>query len=205
MPWLTSFGSRRPGSLRVVPWRYVALLVALALAVELTALGFPGAVAAEPSRGLLGTVVRIVDGDTTHVRVDGRVEKVRYIGVNTPETHHPTRGEEPGGREATEVNRRLVGGKLVRLEPDVQLRDRYGRLLAYVWVKDADGREVMVNAELVRLGYAQVMTIPPNVRHAATFRKLQAEAREKKKGLWGSQEPEGQRRAAEKIRSSLED
>jgi micrococcal nuclease len=129
-------------------------------------------------------VVRTVDGDTVHVRVAGRIEKVRYIGIDTPEVHHPTRGEEPGGRAATEVNRRLVGDRPVRLEPDVQLRDRHRRLLAYVWVKRADGVEVMVNAEMVRLGYAQVLTVPPNVRHAETFRKLAAEAREHHRGLW---------------------
>lgn len=119
------------------------------------------------------------------MRLTDRVEKVRYIGVDTPEVHHPTRGEQPGGREATEINRRLVGDKPVRLEPDVQLRDRYGRLLAYVWVKRPDGRELMVNAELVRLGYAHVMTVPPNVRHAELFRKLQVDAREHRRGLWG--------------------
>src|SRR5258705_3186151 len=133
---------------------------------------------------LTGTVIRTVDGDTVWVRLAGGVEKVRYIGIDTPEVHHPTRGEEPGGRAATEINRGLVGERPVRLEPDVQLRDRYGRLLAYVWVKRADGVEVMVNAELVRLGYAQVMTIPPNVRHAEMFRKLAAEARENHRGLW---------------------
>lgn len=135
-------------------------------------------------RDIRGTVVRTVDGDTVHVRLADRVEKVRYIGIDTPEVHHPTRGEQPGGREATEVNRRLVGDRPVRLEPDVQLRDRYGRLLAYVWVKRADGTEVMVNAELVRLGYAHVMTVPPNVRHAELFRKLQVDAREHRRGLW---------------------
>jgi micrococcal nuclease len=128
--------------------------------------------------------VRTVDGDTVHVRLAGRVEKVRYIGIDTPEVHHPTRGEEPGGRAATEINRRLVGDRAVRLEADVQLRDRYGRLLAYVWVKRSDGTEVMVNAELVRLGYAHVMTVPPNVRHAELFRKLAVEARENYRGLW---------------------
>jgi micrococcal nuclease len=133
---------------------------------------------------LSGLVVRTVDGDTVWVRLAGGVEKVRYIGIDTPEVHHPTRGEEPGGRAATEINRGLVGERSVRLEPDVQLRDRYGRLLAYVWVKRADGVEVMVNAELVRLGYAQVMTVPPNVRHAEMFRKLAAEAREHHRGLW---------------------
>jgi len=129
-------------------------------------------------------VVKLVDGDTVWVRLADRVEKVRYIGVDTPEVHHPTRGEEPGGREAAEVNRRLVDGKAVRLEPDVQLRDRYGRLLAYVWVKGNDGRELMVNAELVRLGYARIMTVPPNVRHVEMFRKLQVDAREHHRGLW---------------------
>ena len=128
---------------------------------------------------LEGTVVRIVDGDTIHVKLGDRVEKVRYIGMNTPEVHHPTKGEESGGREASEANRRLVAGKRVRLETDVQARDRYGRLLAYVWVGD-----VMVNAELVRQGYAQVMTVPPNVRHQELFVKLQREARQAGRGLW---------------------
>ncbi len=126
-----------------------------------------------------GTVVRVVDGDTIHVRIGARVEKVRYIGVNTPEVHHPTKGEEPGGREAAQVNRRLVEGQAIRLELDVQERDRYGRLLAYVWVGD-----LMINAELVRLGYAQVMTVPPNVRYQEVFLKLQREAREAGRGLW---------------------
>jgi micrococcal nuclease len=133
---------------------------------------------------LRGRVVRTVDGDTIQVRLASGVEKVRYIGIDTPEVHHPTRGEEPGGRAATEVNRRLVGNRAVRLEPDVQARDHYGRLLAYVWVTGPDGAEIMVNAELVRLGYAAVLTVPPNVRHAELFRKLAAEAREQHRGLW---------------------
>ena len=133
---------------------------------------------------LRGRVVRTVDGDTIQVRLASGVEKVRYIGIDTPEVHHPTRGEEPGGRAATEVNRRLVGNRAVRLEPDVQARDHYGRLLAYVWVTGPDGAEIMVNAELVRLGYAAVLTVPPNVRHAELFRKLAAEARERHGGLW---------------------
>jgi micrococcal nuclease len=128
---------------------------------------------------LEATVFRVVDGDTVHVRVGERVEKVRYIGVNTPELHHPRKGEEPGGREAHAVNRRLVEGRRVRLELDVQSHDRHGRLLAYVWAG-----ETMVNAELVRLGYAQVMTVPPNVRHQALFVKLQREARDARRGLW---------------------
>jgi len=126
-----------------------------------------------------GIVVRVVDGDTIDVQLADRVEKVRYIGVNTPEIHHPIKGEEPGGREAAEVNRRLVAGRHVRLELDVRTRDRYGRLLAYVWLGDT-----MVNAELVRRGYAQVMTVPPNVRYQDLFLKLQREARDAGRGLW---------------------
>jgi len=92
---------------------------------------------------------------------------------------HSTRGEEPGAREATAGNRTLVEGQTVGLELDVQQRDRYGRLLAYVYVGD-----MMVNAELVAQGYAQVMTIPPNVRHQTLFLKLQHEARLLQIGLW---------------------
>jgi len=149
------------------PWQLSLLLLALLVAP------------AAPGEAIEGTVVRVVDGDTIHVKLWERVEKVRYIGVNTPETHHPTRGEEPGGREAAEMNRRLVAGQRVRIELDVRARDRYGRLLAYVWVGD-----LMVNAELVRLGYAQVMTVPPNVKHQELFVKLQREARDAGRGLW---------------------
>ena len=160
--------------------RASALLLPLALG-----LAVPPALAA----GLEGTVVRVVDGDTIHVKVGERVEKVRYIGVNTPEVHHPTKGEEPGGREAACVNRDLVagpagggarGGATDRPGRGGGVFDPVGRALAYVWVDGA-----MINAELVRLGYAQVMTIPPNVRHQALFRRLQREAREAERGLWG--------------------
>jgi micrococcal nuclease len=139
------------------------------------------ATATAAHESLDGTVVRVVDGDTIQVRLADRLEKVRYIGVNAPELHHPRKGEEPGGREAAIVNRELVAGRHVRLETDVQTRDRYGRLLAYVWVGDT-----MVNAELVRRGYAQVMTMPPNVRHQALFVSLQRQAREAGRGLWAA-------------------
>jgi micrococcal nuclease len=133
-----------------------------------------------------GRVVRVIDGDTIHVRVaPRRIEKVRYIGVNAPEIPHPrVRGWREGGPEALEVNRRLVGGKDARLELDLRNRDSYGRLLAYVRVRRS-GRWVMANAEMVRRGFAQVMTIPPNVRHQALFLQLQREARAARRGLWG--------------------
>jgi micrococcal nuclease len=94
-------------------------------------------------------VVHVVDGDTIDVQLDGRKVRVRYIGMNTPETKHPTKGQELCGPEASAANRQLVAGQTVRLELDVQPWDRYQRLLAYVYVSD-----VMVNAELVRQGYA---------------------------------------------------
>lgn len=121
-------------------------------------------------------VARVVDGDTV-VLEDGR--RVRYIGVNTPELNHPQRGEEPGARAATEQNERLVAGREVRLERDVQQFDRYGRTLAYIYVG-----QTMVNAEMVRRGYAQVMTIPPNVKHQERLVRLEREARQARRGLW---------------------
>jgi len=152
--------------------RLVAPLLGLLLAGS-------ASLAADAPKALAGRVVGIVDGDTIKARIGDRTETVRYIGMNTPELHHPTKGVEPLAREATEANRKLVEGQTVRLELDVQERDRYGRLLAYVYFGD-----MMVNAELVAQGYAQVMTIPPNVRHQELFLKLQREARLLQLGLW---------------------
>ena len=133
------------------------------------------------SDSALVQVVRVIDGDTIQVCcVFGDREKVRYIGINTPEIHHPMKGIEPFGKEAAEANRKLVDGKTVRLEFDVQQVDRYNRLLAYVFLKDG----TFVNAWLVEHGFAQVMTVPPNVKHQELFLKLQRGAREARKGLW---------------------
>ncbi len=126
-------------------------------------------------------VVRVIDGDTIRVCcVFGDRVTVRYVGVDTPETHHPMKGVDPYGMEAAEANRKLVDGKTVRLEFDVQQLDRYGRTLAYVYSEDG----TFVNAWLVENGYAVVMTIPPNVKHQDLFLKLQREAREAGRGLW---------------------
>jgi micrococcal nuclease len=131
-----------------------------------------------------GRVVWVVDGDTIHVRVGPRLEKVRYIGVNAPEVPHPgARGWREGGARAREVNRRLVAGRHVRLELDIVRRDGYGRLLAYAWI-ERKRKRVMVNGEMVRRGFAQTMTIPPNVKYQRRFLKLQREAREARRGLW---------------------
>lgn len=126
-------------------------------------------------------VVKVVDGDTIKINYNGIIEDVRLIGVNTPETKHPLKGIEAYGLEASAYTKKLLTGKSVRLEFDAQNRDRYDRLLAYVYL--ADG--TFVNALLVSNGYAQVMTIPPNVKHAESFVELQREARESAAGLWG--------------------
>ncbi len=130
---------------------------------------------------VLVRVVRVIDGDTIQVCcVFGDRVKVRYIGVDTPETHHPMRGVEPYGMEASEANRKLVDGKKVTLDFDVQQFDKYGRTLAYVYLEDG----TFVNAWLVENGYAMVMTVPPNVKYQELFLKLQREAREAGRGLW---------------------
>ena len=124
-------------------------------------------------------VKRVVDGDTIAL---ANGERVRYIGINTPETKHPTKPVEYFGREAYQYNKKLVDKRWVRLEFDVEKRDKYGRLLAYVYVDDT-----FVNAKLVEEGYAQVYTFPPNVKHQELFLKLQREARENNRGLWDSE------------------
>lgn len=138
-----------------------------------------------PPSAEVADLVRIIDGDTIEVDINGVAYTVRYIGIDTPETKHPTRGVEPYGPEASERNRQLLGSKTVYLEKDVSETDRYGRLLRYVYVDD-----VMVNAILVQDGYAQVSTYPPDVKHVDLFLKLQREAREKNRGIW-SAEAEG--------------
>ncbi len=127
-------------------------------------------------------VTRVVDGDTIIVSLGGRRERVRYIGIDTPESVAPGRPVECFGPAASKRNAALVDGRMVRLEFDVERRDRYDRLLAYVR-RVSDG--MFVNAELVRSGYAQTMTIPPNVRYADRFLQLQREARREGRGLWG--------------------
>ena len=119
-------------------------------------------------------VQRVVDGDTV-VLAGG--ERVRYIGIDTPEV---TDGPAFYGPEAKEANRRLVEGRRVRLERDITDRDRYDRLLRYVYV---DG--VMVNAELVREGFARVLDYPPDTRYTTCFTALEEEAIEEGRGMWG--------------------
>jgi len=125
--------------------------------------------------------VRVIDGDTIEVLIDGGAHRVRYIGIDTPEMSDPRPDVQALAEEATLVNRDLVEGKLLELLKDVSETDRYGRLLRYVWVGDT-----FVNAELVALGYAQVATYPPDVRYEDLFLQLQTQAQEAGLGLWAN-------------------
>jgi micrococcal nuclease len=128
-------------------------------------------------------VVRVVDGDTIRVRVAGHGERVRYIGVDTPESVKPGTPVQCYAKRASAANAALVAGRSVRLVGDVEQRDRYGRLLAYVY-REPDG--AFVNAQLVRDGYARPMTIAPNVAHAREFAGLARDARRARRGLWAA-------------------
>jgi len=136
-------------------------------------------------------VKRAVDGDTLVLETG---ERVRLIGIDTPEMHESNKlkrdsqrsGQDAStiqklGRRAYEFTKNLVEGKRVSLEFDAEKYDRYDRLLAYVYLKDG----TFVNAEVVKQGYASLLTIPPNVKHSDLFLKLYREARANKRGLWG--------------------
>lgn len=122
---------------------------------------------------------RIIDGDTIVVKIDGRQEKVRLIGVDTPETVHPNKPVEYFGKEASQFTKSLVEGKQVRLEYDWERKDKYGRTLAYVYLEDG----AFLNAEIIRQGYGHAYTKFP-FKYLEQFRQYEREARENKRGLW---------------------
>ncbi len=121
-------------------------------------------------------VKRIIDGDTIEIESG---QKVRYIGIDTPELHDPRRPVGCFGEEAKNANSSLIEGKDVRLEKDISETDKYGRLLRYVHVGD-----VMVNEYLVRQGFAHVATFPPDIKNSRLFTQAEQEAREFARGLW---------------------
>lgn len=141
-------------------------------------------------------VVRVVDGDTLKVELNGRVENIRLIGIDTPESKVNKKAKKDAarssqdiktivslGKAATSFTKSIIKpGDLVDIEQDVQSRDRYGRLLAYVYLKSGK----MLNEEIIAAGFASVMTIPPNVRHQERFLRAYRTARERQRGLWAS-------------------
>lgn len=129
------------------------------------------------------SVVRVVDGDTIVIDRGLGDERLRYIGMDTPETVKPGTAVEWIGLEASAANKALVDGKTVVLEKDVSETDRFGRLLRHVWLRDATW--LLVDLELVRDGYAWVSTYPPDVKYADLYLAGQVDAREHDRGLWG--------------------
>lgn len=125
-------------------------------------------------------VLSVIDGDTIKVQLNGVEETVRYIGMDTPE---PYRDSEPAcySQEASSRNRELVAGREVQLIADIEDRDKYDRLLRYVYVDD-----VFVNEQLVSEGYATTLTIRPNTRFETQFSDAQTDARSANRGLWSA-------------------
>lgn len=134
-----------------------------------------------------GRVIEVIDGDTIKVRLDeGSIETVRYLLIDTPEVHHPKRGMEEMGKDALRANKDIVGSKQVFLETDILQRDRYGRLLAYVWL-DKD-KKILVNEKLVEKGFALPLIIPPNEKYVLRIHQALEVASSKGLGLWGRAE-----------------
>ncbi|MEX0621581.1 MAG: thermonuclease family protein [Candidatus Woykebacteria bacterium] len=129
-------------------------------------------------------VTRVVDGDTIEIETG---QKVRYIGIDTPETSDPRTGVQCFGKEATKKNRELVEGKRVRLEKDVSETDKYGRLLRYIFVPSpSSGQDGLVSETLVKEGFAFSSPYPPDIKYQDIFNKAEKFAKKNDKGLWGS-------------------
>lgn len=173
-----SFGPRLPSA------GAIALLIAGVLLLLLTEEDDGGD---DPGPGPAGQdvsaeVVRVVDGDTAEMELPGgRTEGVRFIGVDTPESVAPGQPVECFGKEASRFTTRLLEGERVDLEFGAERRDRYDRLLAYVYLGDR-----FVNGELVRLGYARTLEIAPNTDYAARLSRLQQSAANAGLGLWAA-------------------
>jgi micrococcal nuclease len=173
--------------------RFRVLIAIAVVAIVVAAVGVRlRADDAEPLRPGEARVERVVDGDTIVVRIGGRTEKVRLIGIDTPETVDPRRPVGCFGKEASDHTKELLPpGTTVRLVRDVEARDRYDRLLAYVYRARDD---LFVNLALARDGYASIATYPPNVAHVDELTAASAEARREGRGLWsacGSALPSG--------------
>jgi len=169
--------------------RFVQLLVLLVLAASLvlpaTAIGQQEPTL--PADGELALVVDVIDGDTIRIeRENGDIDRVRYIGIDTPELANDDRPAEPYGPQATVANARFVEDQIVVLETDTSDRDRYDRLLRYVWVETEDGR-VMVNERLVALGLAEVKAYEPDTKYHQYFLESQEQARSAGRGMHGEE------------------
>lgn len=170
-PVLCLAGLMRRHSTKLLILNTAALLPLLFFLITYAAEGLAWA-----EKPVFADVLRVNDGDSISVRLAGKKEKIRLIGIDAPEIR-----QRPWGQMAKKHLMALIGRSSVKIETDIVKRDRYGRLLAYVWT--ADGR--FVNLEMLRDGYAVIYTFPPNVNHLDELRAAQAEAKGKKTGIWG--------------------
>ncbi len=129
-------------------------------------------------------VEKVIDGDTIQLTTG---QRVRYIGIDTPETKHPKKSVQCYGREAASRNRELVEGKKILMEKDVSNTDRYDRLLRYIYLQNPEATQeaLFINEYLVEQGYAQALTYPPAVKYNQQMIDAQRVAQKEKKGLWG--------------------
>ena len=167
------------------PW--AALAIVLVALIAVTSCTHPAATVVLPGgsgRGLVMTVTHVVDGDTVDVRgADGGTERARLLGIDTPETVKPNTPVQCFGPEASaRVKTLLPPGTRVAVQRDTEARDRYGRLLLYVW-RQSDG--LFVNASLVSDGFARILSIEPNTAHRRDLGARAAAARDHRLGLWG--------------------
>lgn len=168
-----------------IGWKKFLLLVVIAAVVY-----FFGLQEQDDSGLIVGTVSRVVDGDTAVITVDGEDRRVRFLGVDTPETVHPNKPVQFYGKEASDYTKRELTGRRVWLEYDASPQDRYNRHLAYIWTEKPSGndeaaiRSGMFNARLLLGGYAKVLIIKPNKKYEAVFKQFEKEARTSRKGVW---------------------
>ncbi|MFL5818442.1 MAG: thermonuclease family protein [Conexibacter sp.] len=171
---------------RALPWIALLLLAGLLLGDVHVPRWLDGGGSALVADGSASAQLeRVIDGDTIVAEVGGREERVRFIGIDTPETVKPNTPVQCFGPQAHDLNARLLGtaGTALTLRFDRELRDRYGRLLAYVY-RARDG--LFVNARLIDVGAARTLEISPNTAHAAQLSDLQHAARAAGRGLWSA-------------------
>ena len=161
--------------------RSALLIIAASLAAVLAGCGQGGPTTL--TSGQTARVVRVVDGDTMIVSLRGREERVRFTGIDTPETVKPDAPVECYGPQASAETKRLLEGRSVRLELDVEQRDRYGRLLAYIF-RSPDN--LFVNRELIAAGFAERFRNTVNRRYVGAFEQAESAARQAGRGLWGT-------------------
>ena len=179
------------------PERLLAIIIVLGLtavlAVAILMLQGPlGSVASSfetsalPADAERATVMRVTDGDTIVVEINGAIERVRYLGLDAPEIARPddNAAAECGGDEALASNEELVAGRSVALERDVNDRDRFGRLLRHVWVAHR-GDWLLVGERLIETGAVEARTYRPDTRRDDEFDAAERHARESGLGIWG--------------------